>query len=71
MPKFGYQRDSSSNTNTIGPSGSDKLYPIYSLPRAHQLSKFNGSRDLAMVEEWIESIKSVTGLFTMSDKERV
>ena len=59
------------STDTVGTSSSGRLHPIYHLPGPYQPAKFSRSRDPTVAEEWVESVKSVMGLFTLSKREKV
>ena len=65
------EHSQATSTETVGTSSSGRLHPIYHLPGPYQPMKFSGSKDPAVAEEWIESVESVMGLFTLSEREKV
>ena len=59
------------STKTANTSYSGRLHLIYHLLGSYQPVKFSRSRDPVVAEEWIESVESVMGLFTLSERENV
>lgn len=56
---------------TVPPPVPNRVEPIYGLSSQHQPSEFKGTTDPVIAEEWLGSVERATGLFPMSDREKI